>query len=166
MADLSETTIIRRRFIPDECIELNKDHIYELTPSRILTAWQSIKPRADISGGISAYYPEQGFKISRIYDHEHRPIYWYCDIISMHLTPGRIYFEDLLLDVVLTTDGQIKILDSDELADALEQGLISQEMACIALRRLNDLLNHIYKGSFSTLQQPVLELERTLFPTG
>lgn len=161
MAD--HPVITRRRFIPDECIELNKDHIYEYTSSRILTAWQSIKPRADIAGGISVYYPEQGWKISKIYNHQHQLVYWYCDIINMKLSSDHIYYEDLLLDVVLTNDGQIKILDADELADALEQDLITQEMGCQALRQLNELLTHIYAGQFHELQEPVLTLEQTLF---
>lgn len=68
------------------------------------------------------------------------------------------------MDVVLKNDGQVRILDADELADALEQGLIDQETACLALRRLHDLLSCIYSGDFSTLQRPVLELEERIYP--
>lgn len=152
--------IIRKRFIPDECLVLNKDRICHMAPDLVLTAWETLKPRADIAGGFSAYYPERGFKISHIYDHNHDTVYWYCDIIRAAISGQELYYEDLLLDVVLMPDGQIKILDADELADALEQKLIDEDTCCLALRQMNDLLTYIYSGDFRELQQPILELER------
>ena len=157
--------IIRRRFIPNETTYLNKDTVYEMSPERVLTAWRSLKPRADIAGGTSAYYPDLGVKISRVYNHEYQLVYWYCDIIQMEYSPNQIYYEDLLVDVLLMPDGKVKVLDADELAQALEQGLITQEQACLALRRLNNLLTIIYEGRLGKLLQPILELEKTLIPT-
>lgn len=163
MSDIPEhVTILRKRFIPNETTYLNKDTIYEMTSERIMTGWHTIKPRADIAGGLSAYYPEHGIKLSRIYNHNHQLVYWYCDIIRMQYTPDQVYYEDLLLDVILMPNGQIKVMDADELASALEQGLIDQETACLALRRLNDFLTTIYDGSITRLQQPILDLEQTL----
>lgn len=165
----SSPCITRRRYIPDEITPLSKDHIYQVSQTCILTAWDSINPRADLAGGISVYYPERGFKISKIHDSRHQLVHWYCDIIRFHYYSSSfpqypLYYEDLLLDVVLKNDGQVRILDADELADALEQGLIDQETACLALRRLHDLLSCIYSGDFSTLQRPVLELEERIYP--
>ena len=161
--------IARRRYIPYEITLLTKDHIHQESPTCILTSWDSINPRLDLAGGISAYYPERGFKISKIHDSRHQLVHWYCDIIRFHYYSSSfpqypLYYEDLLLDVVLKNDGQVRILDADELADALEQGLIDQETACLALRRLHDLLSCIYSGDFSTLQRPVLELEERIYP--
>lgn len=156
-------TIIRKRYIPDECIVLGKDTIHHASDDLILTSWASIKPRSDISGGISAYYPKMGFKISKIFDKDHQLVHWYCDIIHTQMHDDSFYYEDLLLDVTISPDGAIRILDSDELADALEQGLITAEQACLALRRLNDLLSYIYSGEFVKLQQPILDLEKKLY---
>ena len=185
--------IARKRYIPDELIVLNKDRIYEFTPTRVLTAWEAIRPRADIAGGLSVYYPERGFKISKIYNSSWQLVHWYCDIIRFHFpvcffqqppsspasrplpasgdtlpfqpsspSSSPVYYEDLLLDIVINPTGQVQVLDADELADALEQGLIDSDTVCLALRQLNDLLTCIASGDFLRLQQPVLDLEQSI----
>ncbi len=159
--------IVRRRYIPDELTFLDEDFVYELKEDRILTAWEAIHPRTDLMGGLSVYYPKQGFKISKCYDSNRQLVHWYCDIIRFHYhSPAfpsyPLYYEDLLLDVVIKNDGQIRVLDTDELADAMEQGIVSPETSCLALRRMHDLLHHIYSGEFARLQQPVLDLEKKI----
>ena len=155
--------LTRRRFIPNEYKELRKDHIYHVSPDLVVTAWQSIHSRPDLLGGLSAFYPKLGVKVSKLYDHDKKCLYWYCDIIRMWFDEKKINYEDLLLDVVLMPDGQLRVLDADELADALEQGLITPEAGYAALRQMNHLLTLIYSGRFSELQQPVLELEEKLY---
>ena len=49
----------------------------------------------------------------------------------------------------------------DELADAVEQHLISQKMLLTALRQLNTLLDHIYSGKFAEYQSYIEEIEKT-----
>mgnify|MGYP000358628231 CR=1 FL=1 len=54
-------------------------------------------------------------------------VYWYCDIIETHYDEKEnIYtFNDLLIDVIVYPDGQVEVLDMDEFADAMEQGILS-----------------------------------------
>ena len=51
--------------------------------------------------------------------------------------------------------GRIKVMDLDELADALEQGLITQEQTINCMKQLNDLLTLIYRDKFDTLTEPL-----------
>ena len=155
--------ITRRRFIPDELIRLSDDQIYEVSEDLVLSAWTSIKPRKDLYAGISAYYPKLGFKLSRLYDSDYHPLYWYCDIIRFSGEGKDLYYEDLLLDVVIRPGGIVRVLDADELADALEEKLIDEATVCLALRQMNDLLTRIREDRLGELQQPVLELEADLF---
>lgn len=161
-----EFMIYRRRFIPDEWTCLKGDRIHLVSPEQIVTSWEVLRPRDDIAGGISVYYPKLGYKISKMYDPDHRPVYWYCDIIRLAFAGTRINYEDLLLDMVVYGDGSLRVLDADELAEALEGGLISQETACLSLRCLNHLLNAFYEGRLGELQQPVFDAECILFPEG
>ncbi len=153
--------IYRRRFIPDELVPLNNDIILRMEDNLIITKWEALHPRKDIAGGISAYYPDRGFKVSKVYNKEHQLVYWYCDIIQQKpgITPDSIIFEDLLVDVILRQDGSIQILDLDELALAFEQNLITDEEVTRALRTLNSLLKIIYQGQFASLMEQVENAE-------
>ena len=122
---MSRPRLFRRRFIPDENIELKDDMILALEPNLIITSWNVLKPRRDISRGVSAYFIDKGIKVSKVFDNAGQMVYWYCDIIETHYDEKEnIYtFNDLLIDVIVYPDGQVEVLDMDEFADAMEQGI-------------------------------------------
>ena len=153
--------LYRRRFIPSELIPLKDDIILHYDPNLVLTKWVTLHPRKDIAHGISAFYLDKGFKVSKIYDKEDQIVYWYCDIIQakIDMDKNTVIIEDLLIDVLLYNDGSIRIMDLDELADALEQKLITQEEATYALRTSHQLLQIIADKDFHILQEPVNQAE-------
>ena len=109
-----------------------------------------MKPRRDISRGVSAYFIDKGIKVSKVFDNAGQMVYWYCDIIETHYDEKEnIYtFNDLLIDVVVYPDGQVEVLDMDEFADAMEQGILSVGTIAHAMRATDDLLHTIYAGEF------------------
>ena len=147
---MSRPRLFRRRFIPDENIELKDDMILALEPNLIITSWNVLKPRRDISRGVSAYFIDKGIKVSKVIDNAGQMVYWYCDIIETHYDEKEnIYtFNDLLIDVVVYPDGQVEVLDMDEFADAMEQGILSVGTIAHAMRATDDLLHTIYAGEF------------------
>ena len=147
---MSRPRLFRRRFIPDENIELKDDMILALEPNLIITSWNVLKPRRDISRGVSAYFIDNGIKVSKVFDNAGQMVYWYCDIIETHYDEKEnIYtFNDLLIDVVVYPDGQVEVLDMDEFADAMEQGILSVGTIAHAMRATDDLLHTIYAGEF------------------
>lgn len=153
--------LFRRRFIPDELISLKNDTILLYSQDLILTKWNTLHPRNDIARGISAYYPIQGFKISKVLDQDDNLVYWYCDVVQIKSDHknNTVIIEDLLIDVILYEDGTIRILDIDELADALDKNLITQAETSYALRTLDSLLKIIYQGHFHLLQEPIINAE-------
>ncbi|WP_343246463.1 DUF402 domain-containing protein [Diplocloster hominis] len=153
--------LYRKRLIPSECIELKEDQILYRDDRIIVTKWNTIRPKKELDHGYSCYFMKKGFKVSRFYDHENQHICWYCDIIdTAYDTQLNAYtFTDLLVDVILTPDGSIKVVDVDELADAMENKLISQGMLLRALRRLDYLLSIIYQDRFDDLQREILTRE-------
>lgn len=158
---MSKPTIYRKRYIPNEITALKDDIILVQEENLIITKWLTLRPRRDIASGISAYYIDKGYKISKIYDKDNQLVYWYCDIIQTKINTNKntVLFRDLLIDVILYKDGSTKITDLDELSQALEEALICQEEAIYALRTLDTLLKIIYSGNFHILQNPINEAE-------
>jgi predicted RNA-binding protein associated with RNAse of E/G family len=153
--------LYRRRFIPNELVYLKDDIILVLEEHLIITKWDTLHPRSDISRGVSAYYLDKGIKVSKIYDRKDQVVYWYCDIIQFKKNEkeNTVIIEDLLIDVILYEDGTMRIVDIDELCDALEQGIITQAEVTYALRTLDHLLKLIYKGHFEQLKAMVNHAE-------
>lgn len=158
---MTKPMLYRRRFIPNELIHLKDDIILVMESDLIVTKWETLRPRKDIARGISAFYLDKGFKISKIYDKNNHVVYWYCDIIQVKKDAEKntVIIEDLLIDVIQYEDGTLRVLDLDELADAFEKKLISQEETLRALRTLDSLLKIIYSGKFSSLQETVNHAE-------
>ena len=65
-------------------------------------------------------------------------------------------FTDLLADVIVKPDGNTRVVDLDELADAFELGLLSSQRMSCALRQLDDLLQAIYRDRFESLTEPLM----------
>lgn len=50
---MNHPALYRKRFIPDETVELKDDLILLISKDLIITSWDVLKPRRDISRGIS-----------------------------------------------------------------------------------------------------------------
>lgn len=154
--------LYRKRFIPNEITYLKDDIILFQSSKLIITKWVTLKPRKDIASGISAYFIDEGYKVSKIYNSNGDVVYWYCDIINTKYDKDHnsIVFEDLLLDVVVYETGCVKVLDSAELADALDSQIITKETVSQALHSLDALLTIIYSGNFQSLQNHINKIEQ------
>lgn len=149
--------LFRRRYYPDEIIELKNDQILSQDKNLIVTKWNVLKPRKDIASGYSAYYIDKGYKVSKILDASGNLVYWYCDIIETVLdkTTNTYTFCDLLIDVLIYPNGHVEVVDLDELADILEANTLPPSMVAQALRNTSQLLAIIYSGNFSELTRPI-----------
>ncbi len=152
--DINNLKLYRRRFIPDELKWLKDDEILRFDDELLVTRWNSLRPRQDFSGGLSVFFLKEGWKVTKIFDTEGNVLYWYCDIIDIILNEeeNSITYEDLLFDVVVSTNGRSKVLDCDEAAQAFEDGLITKEQLVHALKAMHELLEVIYHSRFDRLQ--------------
>lgn len=158
---MQSPVLYRKRLIPDECILLKNDVVLYCDEDVIVTKWNTIRPRKDMHHGMSCYFLKEGIKVSKFCDSDDRLVCWYCDIVThtRDESTNTYVFTDLLADVVVSPDGFVKVLDLDELADAKESGLLSEEMLNTALRRTNWLLELIYRGEFYKLQKYINDTE-------
>lgn len=147
---MENITLYRRRLIPDEIVHLKNDIVLYYDDTVIIAKWKTIKPRKDMDHGFSAYMLKEGIKVSKFYRADNSLLYWYCDIVDYEYNSETNSYTstDLLTDVVLYPDGQIRVLDLDELAEASVKDLITKEQLHSALVRTDKLLNVMYKNEF------------------
>lgn len=147
---MTNLKLFRRRFIPDETVELKDDTILSMDNNNniIITKWNVLKPRNDIDHGISAYFINDGIKVSKIFNSDGDLVYWYCDIIETIHDNNTYTFNDLLIDIIIHPDGKVEVVDMDEFADVMENGILTNHTIAKALRCANSLLKDIYSGNF------------------
>ncbi len=147
---MENITLYRRRLIPDEIVHLKDDVVLYHDDTVIITKWKTIKPRKDMDHGFSAYLLKEGIKVSKFYRADNSLLYWYCDIVDYEYdaTTNSYTSTDLLTDVVLYPDGQIRVLDLDELAEASVKDMITKDQLHSALMRTDKLLNTMYQKTF------------------
>ncbi len=163
---MDKPVIYRKRIIPEEIILLDKDEILYSDEDRIVTRWNTIKPKKILHHGCSCYFLKEGYKVSKFYREDGSLIYWYCDIINYNFDPkeNSYVFTDLLADVLVYPDGKVEVVDVGEIADALEDGTLSIEEMIPALRSLDALLGLIYSGKFSDIQDMINRIEKDNAP--
>ena len=145
--------LFRKRFIPNETIDISKDTVLKRTDDLIITKWLPIHPRGDVASGMSWTYFKEGYKISKFLDENGNIIYYYCDIIDYDYDKDEdsYTFIDLLVDIKYYPDGKVEFLDFDELQEAYREGLIDGKLLLKAISNLNKLANIIYNGNFDEL---------------
>ena len=146
--------IYRQRIIPSECILLKDDIIVAQDEEVVITKWKTLNPKISFCRGCSCFFLSEGIKLSKMYRSDDSLLYWYCDIVDYSFDPaqGSMTVTDLLADVIVYPDGRVKVVDLDELSEAIEQELITKEQTISCLRSMNHLLSLIYRDKFDRLQ--------------
>ncbi len=154
---MSIPQLYRKRLIPSECIPLKDDVILRFDADMIVTSWNTLHPKKELHHGSSCYYLDKGWKISRFLREDDSLMYVYCDIVSfdMNTEQNTLTVTDLLADVIIYPDGFVKVVDLDELATAVREGLMTGEELNTCLVNLNSLLSEIYDGKLRELTAPL-----------
>ena len=140
--------LYRKRYMPSEVVHLKDDIITYQGENVMVTKWDVLHPKAKFSHGVSCYYMDKGWKISKFLNKNDELVYYYCDIIDTTYNEEENFyvFTDLLADVIIYEDGFVKVVDLGEIAEALEEGIITDREAKLSLSRLDALLEVIYGG--------------------
>ena len=146
--------IYRKRIIPPECILLKDDVIVAQDEEVVITKWNTLNPKTSFCRGCSCFFLSEGIKLSKMYRSDDSLLYWYCDIVDYSFDPAQdsMTVTDLLADVIVYPDGRVKVVDLDELSEAVEGDLITKEQTISCLRSMNHLLSLIYRDKFDRLQ--------------
>ncbi len=159
---MNNLTLFRKRFIPDECVELKDDIVLKRTDSLVVTNWKVIREKRNFSSGFSCFYLNKGYRISKFLTSDGSLYCWYFDIVTYELDEkeNKLLVIDLLADVIVYPDGRIKVVDLDELSEAFEKRLIDETLLKKSLLSLNRLLNEIYSDGIEPLAAPIEEFAK------
>lgn len=88
--------------------------------------------------------PQQHLQICRFTPHKGEPQWkYYIDMVEVR-REGHIWrVQDLYLDLVITPQSQLEVLDTDELLEATREGLISLEQLALATQTAHQLINQL-----------------------
>ena len=91
------------------------------------------------------FYPENSnIAMTVAFNHENKILNWYFDIINkIGIENDNPYFEDLYLDVTLTPQNKMELLDEEELEEALKIGDVSKEQYDLAYKTAKELMKKI-----------------------
>jgi len=147
---MKKPIVLRKRYIPFETVDISGDELISRSEDVLVTRWNPIKKRSDISGGMSYTFLKEGYKVSKFFGPSGEFKYWYCDIISVDYSEeeDKYILTDLLLDVKIMPDGSVIVLDVDEVAEAIEKEIITVKEACVSMRILDKVLKLAYNGEF------------------
>ncbi len=96
-----------------------------------------------------------------MYDSNNSIVQWYFDIINQSGLDeeGKLFYDDVYLDVVVFPQQDIFLLDEDELEEALIKEIITKEQYDLAYKTARDLMeeiksknNHIINSSYKYLE--------------
>ena len=95
------------------------------------------------------FYPDSSdHAISAFFDENGEIIEWYIDVVKeMGIENGMPYMIDLYLDLIITSEGDIYVLDEEELKEALKSKDITKEDFDKAYLTLEKLLKKYDNGN-------------------
>ncbi|WP_223066272.1 DUF402 domain-containing protein [Paenibacillus caui] len=97
------------------------------------------------------YYPKNAhYIVTAMFDDRNEVIEWYIDVCKNQgvTDQGVPWFDDLYLDIVVLRNGEVFLLDQDELDDALSRRLISLKDYELATHTARELLQMIDAHAF------------------
>ena len=153
-----ETITLTYKRLPDRVNYFQQELLYE--DSEVIVTSQRIKPSspivlngetvlADNFTAVWFVFTGLWYDIGKIYNLDNEWTGYYCDIM-MPVKRSSDQFEivDLFLDLWVSPDGSYEIQDEDEFETALEEGVITPELAEKAQNALNDLIDAVTSGRF------------------
>lgn len=103
------------------------------------------------------------YAVTTMIDNNNKIIQWYFDIIKGNgIEDGRVYFDDLYLDIVHLPSKETLLLDEDELKDSLENRIITEEDYCLAYNEANKLLAEIERGENHIINSSMVYLDNIM----
>lgn len=103
------------------------------------------------------YFPhDQAYAVTKMLDELGNTVQWYIDICKGHGKDenGHIWYDDLYLDIVVLPEGEVYLLDQDELDEALQKGMITSEEHRFACETADKLLKEIMEGKRDAFDFP------------
>ncbi|WP_313891637.1 DUF402 domain-containing protein [Psychrobacillus sp.] len=106
------------------------------------------------------HYPiGKNYSVTSMFDASGEIVQWYIDICyEIGIEHNVPWLDDLFLDIVVLANGEIILLDEDELEEALENGSIDKAMYNLAWDEANRITDLIKEKTFKLL--PISQIHK------
>lgn len=159
--------------LPDNALNLHDDLVYR--SKEIIVGKSQIRSvnsvvfdgKTVLASGYQIVYFEmmkKWFSVGKIRDLDGKHTGYYCDIITPPrlLEEGVVEITDLFLDLWVSPDLRYKVLDEEELEDALEKGWIAKQLYEKSRKELEKLVTSVKQGDFPPPSVKYLETQLNL----
>jgi predicted RNA-binding protein associated with RNAse of E/G family len=145
--------------LPDKVLDLYDDLVFRsekvvVGRARIRSANSVVfDGKVVLASGYGIVYFEmmrKWFSVGKIWNSEGQHTGYYCDIITPPrvLEDGVVEVTDLFLDLWVAPDLRYKVLDEEELEDALKKGWITKRLYEAAKKEVKKLVALVEQGRF------------------
>lgn len=143
-------TLLKHKLLPQCTEDITEDEILFFNNDYLVTQWKAKSSNMNIASALSVVSVEHGIQISKKYDKDKKFCYWYCDIVKTKWTPESSCFEitDLLVDVVVFPDNELRMIDLDEFTQSKNNGLLNTSDFQWAQQSVLKLINQALLGDF------------------
>jgi predicted RNA-binding protein associated with RNAse of E/G family len=102
---------------------------------------------------LTLFPQNQSYVITAMFNHKNEIVQWYIDICrDIGFTDKGIpWYDDLYLDIIISSDYHISLIDEDDLALALKQNIIKQVDFEFAYEEANKLLKQLKENDLKLL---------------
>lgn len=144
--------VLSRKMIMDKFDESNfKGHAVLIHIDKAREAlWVDVggKSQCVVNDGYSwlTLFPQnQSYVVTAMFNDKDEIVQWYIDICKDigFTDKGIPWYDDLYLDIIISSDFHISLIDEDDLALALKQNIIKQEDFDFAYQEANKLLGQL-----------------------
>lgn len=103
---------------------------------------------------LTVFPPGESHVVTAMLNQEQKVVQWYIDICKRHgLTEDNIpWYDDLYLDIIVSSQNEVTLIDQEDLEQALQKGIIDQNTYDYAYVEANKLLNLLTNGQFKLLE--------------
>ncbi|WP_035512524.1 DUF402 domain-containing protein [Halalkalibacillus halophilus] len=100
------------------------------------------------------HYPTNEYhSVTTMFNSNGEIVQWYIDICLQNgVEDGVPWMDDLFLDIVVLPSGEIMLLDTDELEEAFEQGVISEYQYNLAHKEAREIIELVHKDEFNLIK--------------
>lgn len=135
-------------------VRLTLDEVVEPAHMSVGDKWLCVGDRGYV---YLQYFPQdQAYAVTKMMDELGNTVQWYIDICKGHGKDheGHLWYDDLYLDIVILPEGDVYLLDEDELDEARDKGTISEEDHRFAHQVADGLLQQIKAGKRDAFDFP------------
>ena len=103
---------------------------------------------------LTLFPQNQSYVVTAMFNNNNEIVQWYIDICrDIGFTDRGIpWYDDLYLDIIISSDNNISLIDEDDLALALKQNIIKQEDFDFAYQEANKLLKQLRHNDLALLK--------------